>query len=111
MVGTEVATVVARGNSDDIGGTGRSMHAHFRRLLHRFQGQPIDDDLIDGIDALGKCGFRLSAQRRAVGIVGARPELFVFAADFTPGPDDTAGKRRDDIGNQFHCADGGTGRL
>ena len=58
----------------------------------------------------GSARLHQAAERRAVGVVGARPQLLVAAADLAAAADDAAGKGQDHAGQLANRRDRRLGR-
>ena len=91
--GAESAAVVAGTDSQD-SWPASCLHSNPSSVFNCGQVKPVDDDFVDRIDPFRKSGLDEAAQRRTVGIVGAGPELFVFAADFAAATNDPTRKRQ-----------------
>ena len=108
MHGAEAAAVVACGDAQNARDAGRA-NADAHRFLDGILIHAVDDDLVDGIDAIGKGGFDDAAQGRAVGVVGASLELLVLAADLAPAAHDAAGEGEKHAGDFAYRDHGGLG--
>src|SRR5262245_31709197 len=97
----ERAAVVASGDAAHALDT-RGLDADSHRLFDGGLIDAVDDNLVNGVDAVGERRLDVAAQRRAIGVVGARLELLVTAADLASRANDAAWKRHDDAGNLAH---------
>ena len=83
---------------------GPGTEANGRSLLDGFEGQAVDDDLINAFDFGWKLGRQQSSKCRREGGVGAGSKGLVFAADLRPRPGDPSRERQDHARNTSRIA-------
>src|SRR4051794_18716935 len=103
--GAEFAAIVSRGDAHHTRPASRS-DSDPRGLFNAGQVYPVDDNLVDRPDFLGKSTWHQAAQGGTVGIVGTGSELLVTAAHLAPRADNAAGKRSDYPGDRLGGGNG-----